>query len=225
MGDERRCWNRLFGWRRPWRRRADDSARRRTAGERRRNPPRPTDRPTRARGRAQRSRADRRRQDRRRQAGASGSHERADDRARIGRSQRRSAEGGRPVRLRARRRGSDRLPRARDPRRSRPGCNCGDRSHGLRRHPCNAARRLQRRRLRHRPREPREAGDADRLACAGRLPWHARLLHGRAQPWADCRGANKWRPPRRAARSSDRARNIPGSARSRWHARDDRPDS
>ena len=45
--------------------------------------------------------------------------------------------------------------------------------------PVTQRERRQRGRVRHRPRGPGQARDRDRLAGAGRVPRHARLLHGR----------------------------------------------
>ena len=68
-----------------------------------------------------------------------------------------------------------------------PGITAGIAAPGLRGHPGHAPRARLRRRLRHRPREPGQARDGARLARAGGVPGHARLLHGREGAAADRR--------------------------------------
>ena len=77
-----------------------------------------------------------------------------------------------------------------------PGHHRGRRRAGLRGRAGDAPRARLRRRLRHRARGPRQAGDGARLAGARRVPRHAGLLHGRARAAAD-RGAADGRRARR----------------------------
>ena len=79
-----------------------------------------------------------------------------------------------------------------------PGVTAGRRRARLRRHPRHPPRLASARRVRHRPRGPGQAGDGARLARAGRVPRHARLLHGRAQR---CRGSPSGSSP--AGRPAD----------------------
>ncbi len=114
------------------------------------------------------------------------------------------------------------LPRARHPVRGRPRRHRGHRRERLRGHPRDAAADVQRRRVRHRPRGPGQAGDADRLAGARGVPGHARLLHGGPPAAAHRRAADRRRPPAGRAGGDRAARDVPGSARGERHARDDR---
>ena len=102
--------------------------------------------------------------------------------------------------------------------RDRAGRDRRRRGAGLRGHPGHAPRARQRRRLRHRPRGPRQAGVAARLGRARALPGHARLLHGRARAAADRRAAAGRGPARGRARRGDRARHAAGPADARRHA-------
>ncbi len=68
----------------------------------------------------------------------------------------------------------------------------------------------QRRRLRHRPRGPGQAGDRARLARAGRVPRDARVLHGRQGAAADRAAADRRRAPGVRARRGGRARDAAG---------------
>ena len=95
-----------------------------------------------------------------------------------------------------------------------PGVTAGRRRARLRRHPGHPARRGQRRRVRHRPRGPGQAGDGDRLAGARRAS-PARS----SSTWAcaSCRGSPSSSspaaaPPTSPRRSSSAAR-CPASAR------------
>ena len=67
------------------------------------------------------------------------------------------------------------------------------------------------RRVRHRPREPGQARDGAGLARAGRVPGHARLLHGREGAAADRRAADRGRAPAGRAGRGRRARDAAGA--------------
>ena len=80
----------------------------------------------------------------------------------------RAAQGRRPVRVRPRRRGGARARAGRHPVRGRARRHRGRRRARLRGHPGHPPRAGERRRVRHRPRGPRQARVGARLAGAGR---------------------------------------------------------
>ena len=69
------------------------------------------------------------------------------------------------------------------------------------------------------PREPRQAGDRAGLAGAGRVPRHARLLHGRARAPAHRRAADRRRAAGRRAGRGGRARHAARPAHAAGDAR------
>ncbi len=81
----------------------------------------------------------------------------------------RAAQGRRPVRVRARRRGGRGAARRRRPVRGRARRHRRRRRTGVRRHPGHPSRRGQRGRVRHRPRGSRQAGVGARLGGARRV--------------------------------------------------------
>ena len=163
-----------------------------------------------------------RRQGARRRRGHAGGDQRAARGARPRRQARGAAQGRRPVRVRPRRRGGR---GARGGRRAVRGRAGRDRRGGrarLRRHPGHPPRRRLRGRVRDRPRGSGQARDRARLGRARPLPRHARALHGHQEPAADRRAADRGGPRPGRARRRGRARDPPGPAHGRRHARGDR---
>ena len=113
---------------------------------------------------------------------------------------RRAAEGRRSVRVRSRRRGGGGARRGRRALRGRAGRDRRRRGARVRGHPGHTPRRSLGRGLRDRARGPGQGRERDRLGRAGRLPRHARLLHGRARAARSDRRAAAPRPRRRTSR-------------------------
>ena len=137
--------------------RPDERPRARADLARRRDPVRPPDPRRSARRRPRRRRAGVRGQGGRRELGRPAADRGADARARACRALGGAPEGGRPVRVRTRRRGGARAARGRHPLRGRAGRDRRDRGTGLRRDPGDPAGRGQRGGARHRPRGPVQA--------------------------------------------------------------------
>ena len=211
--------SRLPRRRRPGRSRAADRARARAHRARRRRPARPAD-PARgarrrAAGRGAASTSAR---------SAAGSRCPQDEterllveHARAG-QRRRAPEGRRPVRLRPRRRGGAACcARPASPFEVVPGVTAGRRRARLRRHPGHAPRRVERGRVRHRPRGPGQAGDRRSTGRRSRaFPGTLVFYMGVRAAAADRRAARSpaGGPPTSRRRSSSAARS-PTSARGR----------
>ena len=169
----------------------------------------------------------RRRADLRRQAAgpaidAAGGHQPPAGRARQRGAGRGPPEGRRPVRVRQGRRGGRGACRGGSALRGRAGRDGGRRRSRLRRHSGHAPRRGLRRRLRDGARGPRQAGVRARLGGAGRVPGHARLLHGRAGAARARRGADRARARVHRAGGGRGARHAARPAHRDRHAGADR---
>ncbi len=107
-------------------------------------------------------------------------NQRYHDPPRVGRPNGRATQGRRPRDLRTTRRGARRPPRRRCALRNRAGSYGRPGRQQPRRHSTYSARRSLVRSLRHRTRDTRQINHkAARLRRVSKIPWNARVLHGR----------------------------------------------